>query len=123
MTVEQDVLATEDRYVTAEVDRDEAELRRIVHEQFTMNRSDGTTADKDALIEGLLAMNMTGQTVSERSVVVDEGVAVVCGTTELRFGSAEDAPSVQRLRYTATYLSGVQGWQLLGLHMSPRREA
>ena len=123
MTVEESVLAAEDRYVAAEVDGDEHALRSIVHERFVMNRNDGTTADKDALIASVLAMGMTGQEVSERSVVVHEDAAVVCGTTELRFGGAGAEPSAQRLRYTATYVRDLERWQLFGLHMSPRREA
>ena len=123
MTVEDRVLATEDRYVAAEIASDEGELERIVHPQFALNRADGTTVAKDAFIEGVLAMSMTGQKVSERTVVVDGGAAVVYGTTELRFRGEGLEPSAQRLRYTATYVLRRESWQLLGLHMSPRGES
>ena len=120
MTVEQDVLTVEDLYVAAELGRDEDALRRVVHDRFTLNLAGGTTADKDGLIAAVLGMDMTGQTVTERSVVVEGDTAVVCGTAELHFGSGDAEPRAQLLRYTAIYIRSDERWQLFGLHMSPR---
>lgn len=60
-TEEQRVLAVEDEYVAAEINRDEAALRRLVDDRFALNSSDGSIAGKDDLIRTVLGMNMTGQ--------------------------------------------------------------
>ena len=56
------VLAAEDEYVAAEVSRDEATLRRLVDDRFLFNTSRGTTTGKEELIQGVMKMNMVGQT-------------------------------------------------------------
>ena len=60
------VLAAEDAYVAAELARDEVALRHLVDDRFVFNSAHGTTSDKEALIGGVLAMHMVGQTISER---------------------------------------------------------
>jgi hypothetical protein len=65
-TEEQRVLAVEDEYVGAEVNRDEAALRRPVDDRFAFNSSGGATSDKEALIRGVLKMAMTGQAIRQR---------------------------------------------------------
>ncbi len=122
MSEEQRVLATEDAYVAAEVARDEASLRRLVDDRFVFNTSNGSTAGKDALIENVLGWNMTGQTISERSVVVAEDTAVICGTAELRFAVSGEEDSKSLLRYTSVYIERQGRWRLLALQMA-RREA
>ena len=119
-TAAQAVLAVEDAYVAAELGRDEQALRRIVDDQFAQNSRNGTTVGKEAFIASVLRLNMIGQTITERTVLALDDVAIVFGTTELRFASATDAPTVSRLRYTATYRSRDGTWRLLALHMSPR---
>jgi ketosteroid isomerase-like protein len=116
----QRVLAAEDAYVAAEVRRDEASLRRLVDDKFTYNAADGTTSGKDELIRGILRMDMTGQTVSERSVLLEGDVAVIMATTELRFGGADGPPRTSRLRYTAVYVKREGAWRMLALQMQPR---
>ncbi|CAN5654911.1 hypothetical protein BH23DEI1_BH23DEI1_07860 [soil metagenome] len=93
------VLAAEDAYVAAEIARDEGALRRVVDEAFRFNTSHGTTTDKEALVRGVLQMGLVGQVITERSVHLEDDVALVFGTTELRF-ERSDTASV--LRYTAT---------------------
>ena len=61
-TEEQRVLAVEDEYASAELNRDEAALRRLVDDRFLLNSSDGSSSGKEALIRSVLGMNMTGQT-------------------------------------------------------------
>lgn len=116
----QAVLAVEDAYVAAELSRDELALRRIVDDQFALNRNDGTTVGKEAFVASILRLNMVGQTISERTVLVQGDVAVVFATTELRFASDTAEPTVSRLRYTATYRNRGGEWRMLALHMSPR---
>ena len=116
----QAVLAVEDAYIAAELARDEMALRRIVDYAFVLNRSDGTTNDKEALITSVLSLNMIGQTITERTVLVQGDVAIVCATTELTFASATSEPRVSRLRYTGTYQNRDGAWRMLALHMSGR---
>jgi len=114
------VLAVEDAYIAAELARDEMALRRILDDAFVLNRSDGTTNDKEALITSVLSLNMIGQTITERTVLVQGDVAIVCATTELTFASATSEPRVSRLRYTSTYQNRDGAWRMLALHMSAR---
>ncbi len=114
------VLAVEDAYVAAELARDGAALRRLVDDRFVFNASDGTTSDKEALIEGVLGMHMVGQTISERSVLVEDHVALVFGTTELRFAAPGEPETHSRLRYTSTYIRREGAWRLLALQMQRR---
>jgi ketosteroid isomerase-like protein len=117
---EQRVLAVEDQYVAAEVSRDEATLRRIVDDRFVFNSNSGTTSGKSELIENILSWKMTGQTISERTVMVDGDTAVTFGTAELRFASDGKEDTKSLLRYTATYIKRQGEWRFLALHMAER---
>lgn len=120
MTEEERVLAAEDEYVAAEVARDESALRRLVDERFTFNRANGTTSGKEELVAGVLRMSMTGQTITERSVLVEGNVALVFGTAELRLQPPGGQESISVLRYTATYIRRDDRWRLLALQMQGR---
>ena len=111
------VLAAEDAYVAAEIARDEVALRHVVDDAFRFNTSHGMTTGKDELVQGVLRMGLVGQVITERSVLLEGDVALVFGTTELRF-ERSDTPSV--LRYTATYVDREGQWRLLALQMQPR---
>ena len=76
-TEEQRVLSAEDEYIAAEVKRDEAVLRRLVDDRFTNNSSRGTTAGKEDLIQAVLKMRMAGQTLRERSVLIEGDIALI----------------------------------------------
>ncbi len=119
-TEEQRVLAIEDEYVAAEVNRDEATLRRIVDERFLFNLNTGTTNGKEDFIQSVLKMSMVGQTISERSAVIEGDIALVFGTAELRFAVPGKDESVSVLRYTSTYVKREGEWRLLALQMQRR---
>lgn len=116
----QRVLDAEDAYVLAEVNRDEAALRRLVDDRFVFNSGNGTTTGKEELVQGVLQMGMTGQEITERSVLVEGDIALVFGTTELRFAAQEGTERVSLLRYTSTYVKRDGDWRLLALQMQPR---
>jgi ketosteroid isomerase-like protein len=116
----QRVLAVEDDYVAAEINRDEAALRRIVDDRFVFNRANGTTTGKEELIQAVLAMRMAGQAISERSVLIEGDTALVFGTAELRLAVAGKEDAISTLRYTATYVKRDQQWRMLALQMQPR---
>ena len=117
---EQRVLAAEDEYVAAEVNRDEAALRRLVDDKFRYNTARGTTTGKEELIASLLKMNMVGQTIKERSVLMEGNLALVFGTTEIRFADPGKPESTSALRYTATYINRQGQWRMLALQMQQR---
>lgn len=119
-TQEERVLAAEDAYVAAEVNRDEAALRRLVDDRFVHNSGDGSTSTKEDLIRAVLNMNMTGQTISERSVLLEgDVVAIIFGTTELRFEDPGAEPHSSKLRYTSVYAQRDGEWRMLALQMQP----
>ena len=119
----QRVLATEDEWVAAEIGRDEAVLRRVIDDRFVFNANSGKTSGKSDLIRNVLGWKMTGQTVSERTVLVDGETAVVSGTTEMRFASEGGGESRRLLRYTATYVKREGKWRALALQMANREGA
>jgi len=118
-TQEERVLAAEDAYVAAEVSRDEAALRRLVDDRFVHNSGDGSTSTKEDLIREVLDMNMTDQTISERSVLFEGDVAIIFGTTELRFEDPGAEPRSAKLRYTSVYAQRDGEWRMLALQMQP----
>jgi ketosteroid isomerase-like protein len=117
---EQRVLAAEDEYVAAEVARDEAALRRLVDDRFAFNSSKGTITGKEEFIQTILKLAMVGQTIRERSVLVEGDVAIIFGTAELRFAEPGKEESVQNLRYTSTYVKRQGQWRMLALQMQQR---
>lgn len=117
---EKAVMAVEDEWIQAEVNGDEATLRRVLDERFTANSSDGQTSGKEEVIKGVLDWNMTAQTLSERSVLVEGDTAVIFGTTDIRIASEDGTESTLVLRYTATYIKRDGQWRALALHMSRR---
>lgn len=117
---EQRVLAVEDEYVAAELRRDEATLSRLVDDRFVYNSSSGATTDKEALIRGVLGMAMVGQTIRERTVLLEGDIALVFGTAELRVAVPGKDDAISVLRYTSTYVRRQGTWRLLALQMQPR---
>lgn len=120
-TEEQRVLAAEDEYVAAEVHRDEATLRRLVDDRFVFNSSSGKTTGKEELIRSILGMNMVGQTVRERTVLIEDDIALVFGTADLRFPAEGGGESVSSLRYTSTFVNRDGQWRMLALQMQQRK--
>ncbi len=119
-TEEARVLAVEDTYVAAELASDEATLRELVDDRFVFNSSGGTTTGKEAFIQSVLGMAMVGQAIRERSVLVEDDVALVFGTTEMRFADPGEPETVSTLRYTSTYVRRGGAWRLLALQMQGR---
>ena len=121
-TEEQRVLAAEDEYVAAEVTRDEATLRRMIDDRFLFNSSKGMTTGKEELVQSILKMAMVGQTLRERSVLIEGDIALVFGTAELRFAVPGKEASVSTLRYTSTYVKRQGQWRMLALQMQQKAQ-
>jgi hypothetical protein len=115
------VLAAEDAYVAAEVQRDEQALERLVDESFVRNNADGTTTDRTEFIRQVLRLRMLGQTLRERTVRREGNVALVFGTADIRFAAEESrAERVVSLRYLTAYVNREGQWRLLALQMQGR---
>ena len=118
--VEREVLAVEDEYVPAEVNRNESELRRLLDDRFRYNRADGKVVTKDEYIESIMKLSMVDQKLSERSVLVEGNVAITFGTTELTFARSDSTLSVSSLRYTATYINRDGHWRMLAVQLQKK---
>ena len=118
VTVEEAVIAVEDAWIQAELSRDEATLRRVIDEQFVGNSNSGDTYDREALIATVLGGNMAGQTISERTVLVNGDTAVIYGTTEFRFASPGEEDTFALRRYTTVFVKRDEQWRAIALHMA-----
>ncbi len=65
-------------------------------------------------------MNMVGQTVRERRVLVEGDIAMVFGTADLRFANEEGSETLSSLRYTSTFINRDGPWRMLALQMQRR---
>jgi len=119
-TAQQQVLAVEDEWVDAEIRRDEATLRRVLDERFTLNHGNGTTTGKEEAIAGVLEWNLITETITERSVLVDGDTAVVFGTANFVFPAEGTNSGTSAARYMTVYVRRDGGWRALALHMSAR---
>jgi len=118
--VERQVLAVEDEYVPAEVNRDEPELRRLLDDRFGYNRGDGKVLDKEGYIASVMKLSMVDQVLSERSVMVEDDVAITFGTAELTFARPDSTLSVSTLRYTAVYINRDDQWRMLAVQLQKK---
>lgn len=118
LTDEQQVIATETEWVQAEVHRDAAVLQRVLDDRFMVNLSTGKLNDKTAVIADVLSWNMTSQTITDRTIVVDGDTAIVYGTANFRFAVEGKDDEVWAGRYTTTYIKRDSRWRALALQMT-----
>jgi hypothetical protein len=119
---EQRVLAAEDEYVSAEVSRDEAALRRLIDARFVRILNNGSTYGKDELIQGVLKLRMSRQSLRERLALVEGDFAVVIGTADVWFVHPDKPDTLTTLRYSSTYIKREGQWRMLSLHLQQRSE-
>jgi len=117
---EQRVLAAEDEYVAAEVSRDEAALKRLVDDRFVRVLSNGSTYGKEELIQGILKLRMSKQSLQERLALVESNFAIVIGTADLSFAHPDKPDTLSVLRYSSTYIKRDGQWRMLSLHLAQR---
>lgn len=96
------------------------ESKRCIDDEFVFNSSDGTTWGKEELIQSILEMNMVGQTLRERSVLIEGKVALTFGTADLHFASPGIPETISSLRYTSAYVKRDGVWRMLALQMQQR---
>jgi hypothetical protein len=118
LTDEQQVIATETEWVQAEVHRDAAVLDRVLDDRFMVNSSTGKLSDKTTVIADVLSWKMTSQTITDRTVVVDDDTAIVYGTANFRFAVEGKDDEVWAGRYTTAYIKRDGRWRALALQMT-----
>jgi len=118
--VEREVLAAEDAYVAAEVGRDQPVLQRMIDERFRFNHSDGSTTGKAELIRDVMGMRMAGQEITDRTVLVEGDVGLVFGSADIRFVADDGTETLNRYRYSSSYVKRDGEWKFLALQMIKR---
>ena len=120
LSEEEQVAALEDEWLAAEVRHDEATLRRVIDDRYTVNLSNGTTSGKEQYIADILAGEMASASITERTVLVDGDTAVTFGTVNV-VDPGEGADSAPRSsRYTLVYVKRDGQWRALAFHISKR---
>ncbi len=97
-------------------------MRRLVDDRFVFNNADGMTTDKEAFVQYVMKLLLLGDSVRERSIVVDGDVALVFAAADLQL-PGRDPPgsvSVRSLMYTCVYIRRGDGWRMLALQMEPQ---
>lgn len=117
---EQRVAALEDEWLAAEVKQDEATLRRVIGDRYTVNRSNGTTYGKEQYIAEILSEDaMSAAWITERTVLVDGDTAVTFGTVNVVDPPVDGKdPPPRSGRYTLVYVKRDGQWQALAFHIS-----
>jgi hypothetical protein len=120
---EQRVAALEDEWLDAEVKQDEATLRRVIGDRYTMNLSNGTTLGKEQYIAGILSDAMSSAWITERTVLVEGDTAVTFGTVNVVDPPVDGKESPPRSsRYTLVYVRRDGQWQALAFHIGKRSD-
>lgn len=114
----QRVLAVEKDWITAEVGRDEATLKRVIDDRFIINSSRGQPGSKATLIAAVMNMNMVAQTLSDQTVLVDGNTAIVMGTALITFAVEGGDDKLRPYRYITTYILRNDQWRALALQMN-----
>lgn len=115
---EQQVVATEDEWVQAEINRDAVVLGRVLDDRFLVNSTKGEPKDKATVIADVLSWKMIDQTITDRTVLVDDDTAIVFGTANFRFAVEGKSDELSTARYTTTYVKRNGKWRAIALHMT-----
>jgi ketosteroid isomerase-like protein len=114
----QEVLDVGKEWVTAELKKDAATLRRVLDAKFIATLNTGKPYDKDAFVS-----LFTGepdptafQHLTDETVVVDHDTAVVIGT-DTAGGTRDGAAYTKVYRYTVTYIRRDGRWVALAEHL------
>ncbi len=123
MNEEQLIAALEDEWLDAEVNHDEATLRRIIDDRYTMNLRSGTTLGKEKYIADILAGVMISASITERTVLVDGDTAVTFGTVNVVDPGEDTSSSAPRSsRFTLVYVRRDGQWRALAFHIGERSD-
>jgi steroid delta-isomerase-like uncharacterized protein len=115
----QQVLDLEQEWVAAEHNHDVAALRRILDDKFLASFGVRKPYDKEAFIKETVSDDLDpteSQTLTDRTVIIDQDTAVVVGTDTER-GTRKGAAYTEVYRYTATYTRRHGQWLALAEHL------
>ena len=118
LTEEQKVLLVEQDWINAEVRHDEAELNRVIDEQFIVNSGNSKPATKADVIASVLNWNMVAQTLTNQTVLVDGDTAIVMGTAHFTTAVEGKDNAESAAHYTTTYIKRDGQWRALALQMN-----
>ena len=115
----QQVLDLENEWVTAEINHDVTTLRRILDDKFVASFGAAKPYGKEDFIKGIVSGDVDpteSQTITDRTVIVDEDTAVIVGTDTLH-GTKKGAAYTEVARYTVTYIRRHGQWVALAEHL------
>ena len=117
--VELDVIAVEQRWVTAEVRLDLPALQDVLDDRFIATFGAGKPITKGPYIQGYAGRAVdpaASQTLSARTIRIADDTAVTTGT-DLAARTDNGKVVTTSYRYTATYIKRDGHWRALALHM------
>jgi ketosteroid isomerase-like protein len=117
--VERQVRTLEQEWVTAEIDRDAAALRRILDNRFVATFGAGKPMNKEAFIKAITGDPtdvMQSQDVTDESHVIDRDTAVTLGTDTIR-GTADGKAYTAVYKFTTVYIKRGGRWLALAEHI------
>ena len=109
------VLNLEQEWVNAEIKHDAIALGRILDDKFVATFGSGKLIDKQAFIQQLVSGDVDpseSQTLTDRTVIIDNDTAIVVGTDTLS-GTKKGAAYTLVARYTVTYIRRKGQWVAL----------
>jgi hypothetical protein len=112
------VLQLEAEWVVAENKHDATALRRILDDKFVASFGAKKPIDKETFIREIVGGNVdpsVAQTLTDRTVIIDNDTAVVGTDTERRMKNG--AASMIVARYTVTYIRRHGQWLALAEHL------
>lgn len=112
----QHVLDFNKKWAAAETRHDADALRRILDEKFVASFDTEPPYDREAFIKFIAGANMSSQTLTDATVIIDHDTAVVVGTDTVR-GTENGTAYTAVYRYTSTYVHRHGRWVALAEHV------
>jgi hypothetical protein len=116
---ERQVSKLEQEWVTAEIHRDAAVLRRILDDRFVATFGAEKPIDKEAFIKAITGDPtdvMQSQDLTDETHLVDRDTAVTVGTDTIR-GTTDGKPYTAVYKFTTVYIKRGGRWLALAEHI------
>lgn len=114
MTVEQDILALEDKRYAAMTAQDAATLAQLLHDDLVYTHSSAVIDTKDSYVEGIRSGKFRYSKIerSEEKVRVYGDAALVTGRAAIEV-AVDGKPKSLRLRYLNVWVKQPSGWKFV----------
>jgi ketosteroid isomerase-like protein len=121
MSIEQDILALEDRRIAAMTAQDYGALEPLVHDELLYTHSNGLSDTKGSWIESMRSgkVKYKSAACSERKVRVYGEVALISGKASLQV-EANGEPRTLKLTFLNAWTRTPQGWQFVAWQSCPQ---